>query len=127
MKPDAYTIELMKTAAEAITNVTGLRPHYVVNNLARKFLDTNRNLSEAAQGDRTAERIYNLFHGSIEDAKARVGRGILVDIHGYSTHPHGLIELGYLVSPSDLDSGDINPSKTSLSCVAETANILTHP
>ena len=45
-------------------------------------MDVNRNVEEAAQGDETAIRVYNQFHNSIKDARERVGRGIVVDIHG---------------------------------------------
>ena len=50
-------------------------------------MDPNRDIEEAAQGDPLAEMVYNQFHQSVEDAKAKVGRGILIDVHGYSVRP----------------------------------------
>ena len=51
---------------------------------SRKYLDPNRNVSEAAQGNKFATSVYNEFHEAIEDAKLKVKRGLLIDIHGYS-------------------------------------------
>ena len=52
--------------------------------LPRKYLDPNRNISEAAQGNEFAKSVYKEFHEAIEDAKLKVERGLLIDIHGYS-------------------------------------------
>ena len=45
-------------------------------------MDPNREVNEAAQGNPLATKVYDAFHGAIEDAKAKVGTGVLFDLHG---------------------------------------------
>ena len=45
-------------------------------------MDPNREILEAAQGSELATRVYREFHASINHAKQRVKRGLLLDFHG---------------------------------------------
>jgi len=137
---DAFTIQILKSAAQVVKNQTGMQPHIIISHLKRTFLDPNRNITEAAQGDAFATKVYNNFHGAVEEAKASVERGILFDFHGQG-HSHQLVELGYLLSPSQLDSGEYDPLKTSVKSLVQrcrwnftndndanaNANLLLHP
>ena len=58
------------------------RPHLVICHLKRTKVDVNRGINEAAEGDPTAEQVYEDFHGMIQVARAIIGRGVLFDIHG---------------------------------------------
>ena len=54
----------------------------ISNRVLRSKLDPNREVGQAAQGNRIAEEAYNDFHGFIRRAREAVGRGILFDMHG---------------------------------------------
>ncbi len=69
--------------------------------LPRIKLDPNRAIDEAAQGDPTAEAVYNDYHFYLEQAKQIVGRGILFDLHGQA-HGQNSTEMGYLLLPEEL-------------------------
>jgi hypothetical protein len=80
----------------------------------RKKLDTNRDVLEAAQDDPVATKVWEEFHGFIDQAKETVNRefggGLYIDLHGHR-HPHAYLELGYLLVKNQLalpdDSLDI--------------------
>jgi hypothetical protein len=81
----------------------------IVSRLHRSKLDPNREIVEAAQDDRGAERAWWEFHSFIEAARVVVledhGEGLYLDLHGHS-HPNPRVELGYLLSADDLKAGD---------------------
>jgi hypothetical protein len=68
-------------------------------------LDPNRNISEAADGNKNAEIAWTEFQSSIDSANAKVktrfGKGLYIDLHG---HRHAIerCELGYLLSSEEL-------------------------
>ena len=102
---DANTIELARAFADAYHELTGQRPHLVINHLHRKKLDANRDMFEAAEGHPDAERAWREFHAYIGQAKELAiemyGWGFYIDLHGHS-HAHQRVELGYGVSADDL-------------------------
>jgi N-formylglutamate amidohydrolase len=106
---DARTQETGREIAARFRDAYGLQPHLVINHLHRKKLDANREIIEAAQGDRTAERAWRDFHGFIDTARkvvvSRYGRGLLIDVHGHG-HPRNWIELGYLLTAANLNQSD---------------------
>ena len=92
-----------------------LYPHLIINELHRKYLDSNRQLEEAAQGKNGAnvEQAFNEMHsdeaGSFvleakEQAIDRCGFGLLLDIHGHDKND--FIQFGYRMSRQDVDKSD---------------------
>ena len=79
---DSYTAEVARLVASRLEELLGARPHLVICHLDRDFVDVNRPVGEGAQGDETAEAVWNDFHGYVRQAAETVGRGILFDIHG---------------------------------------------
>ncbi|MCP4727223.1 MAG: N-formylglutamate amidohydrolase, partial [bacterium] len=106
---DSYTIETALAIRTAIYDLTGRYPHLIVSKLKRTKLDPNRSIGEAAQGNQYAEQAYNEYHNFIEIAKdtveAHYDRGLYLDLHG---HGHSILrlELGYLLTSSDLENSD---------------------
>ena len=93
----------------------GFSPYIVLNNLHRKKLDLNRTLKKSNCGDMTTEIYWNLFHDKVDNFRNEIqnqfGSGLVIDIHGHS-HKEQRIELGYLLSSSELrmDNSKINGS-----------------
>jgi len=106
---DSHTLELARLIADAYFQLTGKRPHVVINLLHRKKLDANRDLIEAAEGHPDAQKAWREFHAAIEEAKDLAvdmyGWGFYVDLHGHS-HSHQRVELGYGLSADDLRLSD---------------------
>ena len=106
---DRRTQELARAIAAAIHERTGHHPHVIINRLHRIKLDPNREIVEAAQGNSYAQQAWYEFQGFIETAKravaAEYGRGFYIDLHGHS-HEMQRLELGYLLSSSDLGLSD---------------------
>ncbi|MFT5434467.1 MAG: hypothetical protein ACI9OJ_005180 [Myxococcota bacterium] len=88
-----------------IKKLTGRQPHVVINRLHRSKLDANREIIEAAQGDAGAEAAWVEFHQFIEmakeDASARCGEGLHLDIHT-NGHDAEWTEMGMLLSANEL-------------------------
>ncbi len=112
---DRRTQELARAIADALAARTGQRPHLIISHLHRVKLDPNREIREAAQGNPIAERAWREYHGFIVAAEAAVtrqyGHGHYYDIHGHG-HPIAWLELGYLLSASDLRNTDATLRRT---------------
>ena len=106
---DRNTIELSLAVRDALIEVTGYAPHLILSHLHRSKLDPNRELVEAAQGDPFAENAWREFQDWITEARAFVSedydRGLYLDMHGHG-HAIPRIEIGYLLSSSDLNQSD---------------------
>lgn len=106
---DYATDELAHFMAQELEKEVGTLPHLVVLHLHRIKLDANRDIDEAAQGNKLAERAWREFHGFTEAAKAWVeqqyGEGFYIDIHGHG-HQIQRLELGYLLTSADLERSD---------------------
>jgi len=106
---DSNTIDLGRAIAQAFATRTGRRPYLVICHLRRTKLDANRELAEAAQGNADATTTWNEYHGFVElamtTATSGSSRGFYIDLHGHG-HPIQRLELGYLLSSSQLDMTD---------------------
>jgi len=106
---DLNTIELVRAVSQALQVRTGRAPHVVLCHLRRTKLDANRDLGDAAQGNAQAEQAWREYHGFIDQATrlalARGGVGFYIDLHGHG-HDKARLELGYLLSASELDQPD---------------------
>ena len=119
---DTNTNDMGRLIQYEFGNITGQRPHLILNLLAKKKLDPSQeDRGEGCLGEAEAEQAYDDFHGFIQTARAKVeaqGGGLLLDIHGQS-HPEEMIEVSYLYTGSKLDSGDtLDITKTSIKAVA---------
>jgi N-formylglutamate amidohydrolase len=106
---DRETEELAREIADALETRTGARPHVVICRLRRTKLDANREVVEAAQGNRLAQRAWFEYHSFIEAARHAVaaehGSGFYIDLHGHG-HTIPRLELGYLLDGATLRLSD---------------------
>ena len=106
---DANTADLVRAMRAKFFARFGTYPHVIISHLARTKLDPNRVSPEADCGNAEAAAALEEWHGFINTAKSAVlqatGKGWYMDIHGHG-HPIARLELGYLLSGSDLDRTD---------------------
>lgn len=96
---DTYTRRITKE----VVSILGTDPYYVISDIHRVKVDLNRDIGEAAQGDKKAEQIWkqwedimSVYTGDIID---RFGKGLYIDIHS-----HGLgdeFQIGYNLGEYD--------------------------
>lgn len=129
---DLNTDLLAIAMADSIEARFGARPHLVLTHLHRTKVDVNRDLAEAADGNRLAEQAWREHHGFIDHASARVeaehGAGFYVDVHGHG-HDIDRLELGYLLDSSDLAASDAEldaniVEKSSIRVLVETSDLV---
>lgn len=128
---DSRTEELARTFASTVHSRSGGYVHIIICRLRRTKLDANRDIDEAAQGNKWAEQAWHEYHDFIETAKQTVaetyGRGFYIDLHGHG-HEIQRLELGYLLSSSDLElsdtvlNGSTYVSKSSIRTLANEAD-----
>lgn len=106
---DDNTELLARRVAALFMARTGKRVHLVINLLKRAKFDPNREVVEATGGNGVLVASWTFYHQAIESARARIttspGRGLLLDLHGHG-HAIARLELGYLLSASDLRLSD---------------------
>ena len=104
---DSYTIETAEQIKAALFSATGCYPHVIICNLKRTKLDCNRNLADGTCDNSQAMTAWNEYHNFItmaqNTANSQYNNKILfIDLHGHG-HTIQRIELGYLLSSSDLE------------------------
>jgi len=106
---DGNTEELARTIGNVFQARTGGRPHLIIVRLRRTKIDANREIVEAAQGNRLTARAWIEYHSFIEAAKRAVivghGSGLYIDLHGHG-HDIERLELGYLLDQEALALSD---------------------
>lgn len=106
---DSWTQTIAEGVHDAIVAKTGCYPHTVINLLHRIKFDANRDIDQAALGIPLIERAWRGYHQMIDSAKARIeleyDRGLFLDLHGHG-HEIQRVELGYLISKSELQLSD---------------------
>ncbi len=114
---DANTQEMARELRAALLKKTGAAPYLVICRLHRAKLDCNRELTEAAQGDHTAELAWQEWQGFIGKAKTSLRQqfnaGLYIDLHG-QRHKEGRVELGYMIAPQMLRQSDTMLNQASL-------------
>ncbi|MCX6856011.1 MAG: hypothetical protein NTV80_14015 [Verrucomicrobia bacterium] len=102
---DANTQDLGRRIAAEVKKQSGKSMDLIISHLHRSKLDPNREIKEAAQGDKTAEKVWHEYHGFIDQALkasvARHGRTFFIDLHGQN-HKDIRVELGYMHRVEDL-------------------------
>lgn len=129
---DAHTVETILAVRAAFLEETGHAPHVVLSHLKRTKLDPNREIEEAAQDSPFAELAWAEFHGFIDIAEEAVvdgfASGLYYDLHGHG-HDTPRLELGYLLSSTDLSRSDAeldDPSfaaKSSIRALAQSVDL----
>lgn len=106
---DSWTQTIAEGMYDEFVAETGCYPHLIINLLHRKKFDANRDIGDAADGNTTVEQAWAAYHDFIDAAKAKAeqdyGAGLFLDIHGHA-HTIQRIELGYLISGSELGLSD---------------------
>lgn len=107
---DANTRPLAYAIREAFTRRFGAAPPLVVCLMARRKVDCNREIREAAQGNAVAEQVWHEFQDAIITAEAGVlqkhAHGLYFDIHGHG-HPSARVEIGYGLTAEELGWPDL--------------------
>lgn len=108
-KSDANTQELGFALRKAFFALTGKTPYVVVNHMRRRKVDVNREIEEAAEGNKTAETVWDEYHSFIDSAKESVfmqyKKGLYIDLHAHG-HAAQFLELGYLLDEEELQLED---------------------
>jgi len=106
---DSRTAELAEEVANNIFDITGHRPHLVINHIKSNRLNANRNRVSATDNNPDAQKAFDEFHGFIDYAKAEIARdfggGHFFDMHT-NAHSARWTEIGQLVSKPALNSGN---------------------
>lgn len=106
---DSYTLDLATEITSGLNRRTGKYPHVIVCHLDRVKIDQNREIHEATGDNPLTIISFTDYHNFIDTAAALVtrmyGKGILIDLHGHG-HLNQRLELGYLLSASQLDLPD---------------------
>ncbi len=120
---DLNTEELARTIRDVFFQRTGRRPHVIICRLRRTKLDANREIVEAALGNRVAQRAWFEFHHFTAAAKstlnATYARGLYMDLHGHG-HAIPRLELGYLLTANQLGFSDatlLSPTYSDLASI----------
>jgi len=106
---DSYTQELIRYLKESIHQQTGCYPHVVINKLHRSKLEPNHDDSELSNFSDFTLQLWNEYQNFIDSASQKIendfGKGLFLDFHGHA-HTLQKIELGYLLSSSELQLSD---------------------
>ena len=123
---DSYTQELTREIATSIFNKTGCYPHVIINKLHRKKLDANREIIEATDSNSITEKYWHDYMNYIDSAKQIIvsnsTKGLFLDIHGHG-HSIQRLELGYLLSGTDLRKSDSFINTISISSKSSVFNL----
>ena len=108
-------------------NSNGLYPHIIYNNVSRNKLDPDLNQMDGAQGNSYANLSYGTYHSflqtAIDSVEAYFDAGILLNLVEHN-HSNQRVELGYLLSASDLDLTNLQlNSYSGQSSVSHIANL----
>ncbi|XP_057295596.1 uncharacterized protein LOC130624046 [Hydractinia symbiolongicarpus] len=113
-----YTKEFAITLAGSLQNRTGSKPHIVIMNLQRAFIDVGiLPKDKRAYYDRELKSVWDDFHKFIGFAKDRIkNRGVVFNLHSHKNYPHKII-LGYSIKY------DGDRTRSSLNALLENKNI----
>lgn len=106
---DTNTEELAHAMREQFQARLGAAPSIVITRLHRNKIDNNREIIEATELNPLAQRAWYEWHAFIAAARTHMldtrGRGFYIDLHGHG-HPVPRLELGYLITASQLTQTD---------------------
>lgn len=100
---DGYTKSMAIRLSTELLELTGERPHVILNELHRSKMDANREIGQATFNNQISMVAYNEFHAFIDEARSRInGSGLFLDIHG-QIHAKRWHEFGYLLTKTILN------------------------
>lgn len=106
---DLYLTLLTEEISNALFAKTGLRPHVIINDVARARMEPNRALDEAYHKSEAANALWREYHAFLKGARDmvanNVGKGLFLDMHGHG-HDKKRVEVGYTVSITNLNATD---------------------
>ena len=110
-------------------NSNGLYPHIIYNNISRSKLDPDLNQMDGAQGNSYANLSYGTYHSflqtAIDSVEEYFDAGILLNLVEHN-HSNQRVELGYLLSASDLDLTNLQlNSYSAQSSISQIADLST--
>lgn len=118
---DFNSLLLARAIVDALEKTSGHRPHLVASHLHRRKLDPNREIKEAAAGNKQAERAWSEFHDFVREATkagvAKHGFAFLIDVHGHA-HPLPRLELGYALTGAQLNQSDAAFNKSDFAAIS---------
>jgi len=89
-----------RTLTETVVEMLGNNPYYIISDIHRNRVDLNRDIEEATEGNSRTESIWKAWNNILgyytDDAKARNGKALYVDIHSHNDND--TFELGYNIS-----------------------------
>ncbi len=107
---DLYVTDLTQEISDALFAKTGVRPHVIINDVARSRMEPNRSLEEAYHKSEAANALWREYHtflrGARDMVQKNVGKGLFLDMHGHG-HDKKRIEVGYIVSKTTLNATDV--------------------
>ena len=114
---DIFTQEIAKILVKEYEDITGKRPHLILDHLHRSKMDPNRPMWFATLGDKLAEGVFKNYHNFISEARKSIdGPGLLIDLHGQNHHQNS-IELGYLYTKGMLNQENYSLVTPSVNCL----------
>ncbi|RYG19555.1 MAG: hypothetical protein EOO07_06620 [Chitinophagaceae bacterium] len=106
---DIYLTDLTEEISNALFAKTGIRPHVIINDVARSRMEPNRSLEEAYHKSEAANALWREYHAFLKGARDmvqnNVGKGLFLDMHGHG-HTKKRVEVGYTVSIANLNATD---------------------
>lgn len=106
-KNDRNSQEYARGLAHYLRMKTGKYPHLIVNHIRTEKFNPARSQEEATNGNHVLKRVWEHFHGFIEEAKNAVtrdwGSGHYFECH-VNGHARRWIEIGQGVSPERLNT-----------------------
>lgn len=106
---DIYLTDLTEEISNALYEKVGIRPHVIINDVARSRMEPNRSLEEAYHKSEAANALWREYHAFLKGARDmvqnNVGKGLFLDMHGHG-HAKKRVEVGYTVSIANLNASD---------------------
>lgn len=106
---DTELTDVTLKISDALFAKTGIRPHVVINDVARERMEPNRSLAEAYHKSEAANSLWREYHAFLAGARKmvtdNVGKGLFLDMHGHG-HDIKRVEVGYTVSIDNLNATD---------------------
>ena len=106
---DLYVSDLTLKISAAFYEKTGMRPHVIINDIARSRMEPNRSLEETYHKSEDANAAWLEYQNFIKIARQivtdNVNRGLYIDMHGHG-HTKQRVEVGYIVSKANLNADD---------------------
>lgn len=96
---DSYTRRLIQKIIELSPN----KPFYIYSDIHREKIDLNRDIKEAAQGNKAMENVWHNWNRILDSyclaVRNRYMRGLYIDLHSHDNN--GKFQIGYGLSVKD--------------------------